>query len=452
MSTSSFHSPTYRRDLGAGLVLRWSTVADVERITDLYSHVFRENAEEPLNRRIVAWTRDMMSGRHPLLGPGDFALVEDTERGAVVAATCLMETTWQYGEIPFSVGRPEIVATHPDYRNRGLIRAIFELIHARSTARGHLVQGITGIYYYYRQFGYEYALDLGGSRSMYFASIPKLKEGQPEPYTLRDATANDLPLVASLYDHERADRPVSTHIDAAYWRYVLEDVDPEAGEGWHTKIIQDAAGQAVGYVLTTPVRYSEAFGIKALAVKPGISLAATLPAVLRALRVCAENTPGFKADAPPAGRLAFLMGRTHPVYDVLGDLLSGRSFPPYAWYVRVPDMPAFIRRIAPVLEQRLVGSVVAGHTGEIKLNFYRDGLRLAFEGGRLTTVEPWRAQVWGPEADGGFPPLVFLQLLFGHRSLDELRYAYADAFASDAAQPVIEALFPARPAWVLSQE
>src|SRR6476620_12558376 len=100
---------------------------------------------------------------------------------------------WEDDGIVFPDGRPEIVATMPDFRNRGLIRAIFELIHARSAAEGQLAQGITGISYYYRQFGYEYALDLGGRRSVYLAAIPKLKPGETEPYALRDATLADIP-------------------------------------------------------------------------------------------------------------------------------------------------------------------------------------------------------------------------------------------------------------------
>ncbi len=53
-----------------------------------------------------------------------------------------------YEDIPFTLGRAVIVATEGAYRNRGLQRAIFGLIHARSAARGHLAQGITGIPYY----------------------------------------------------------------------------------------------------------------------------------------------------------------------------------------------------------------------------------------------------------------------------------------------------------------
>src|SRR5207248_4322026 len=139
--------------------------------------------------------RDLMSGRHPLISPTDFAVVEDTRSGAVVAATCLLSQVWEYGGIPFPMGQPELVATEEAYRDRGFIRAIFELIHARSAAKGQLAQCIGGIAYYYRQFGYEYALDMGGSRRVYFPAIPKREAGAAEPFHLRDAMPADRLLI-----------------------------------------------------------------------------------------------------------------------------------------------------------------------------------------------------------------------------------------------------------------
>ena len=38
-------STSYRRDLGDGLVLRWSTAEDTERIATLHSMVHRDKAE-----------------------------------------------------------------------------------------------------------------------------------------------------------------------------------------------------------------------------------------------------------------------------------------------------------------------------------------------------------------------------------------------------------------------
>jgi hypothetical protein len=45
-----------------------------------------------------------------------------------------------------------------------------------------------------------------------------------------------------------------------------------------------------------------------------------------------------------------------------------------------------------------------------------------------------------------------LQLLFGRRSLDELRYAFPDVYADQIGRPLLEALFPAQASWVLPLE
>jgi hypothetical protein len=452
MTTHALDNPAYCRNLSDGLALRWSTAADADGLYRLYSHVFRDNAESPLNTDIAAYADDCLSGRHPLIGPGDFALVEDTRNGTIVSATSLLAQSWEYEDITFGVGRPEVVATDPEYRNRGLVRAIFELIHARSTARGHLVQAITGIRYYYRQFGYEYALDLGGNRTVFFAAIPELKDGETEPYQLREASVNDVPDLLALYDRDRARGAISARVDADYWRWVIGGQSDTAGEGWRTLLIADAAGRTLGYVLPRRRRWGSRMGVVGFALAPGISFLAVLPSVLRGLQAHAERTPAYKPDAPPADRLVFGLEAAHPAYDVLGGL--GATYqPPYAWYVRVPDLPAFMRHIAPVLDRRLIDSPAAGHTGELKLNFFREGLRLRFDAGRLVESEPWRAEVWGPPAQASFPPLVFLQLLFGWRSLADLRYAFPDVgVESDADAVLLEALFPAQASWVLPLE
>jgi hypothetical protein len=449
MPTQPMSEPAYRRDLGDGLVLRWSTAADEAGLARLYGYVFRESAEAPINTHTPAYMRDCLSGRHPLLGPGDFALVEDTRKGMIVSATNLLAQVWDYEGIAFGVGRPEIVATEPDYRNRGLVRSIFELIHARSAASGQVAQGITGIPYYYRQFGYEFALDLGGNRAVFFGSIPKLKQGDPEPYTLRAATHDDLPQLMALYDRERARGPISARVGADYWRWTMGGTSPESGEGWNNQLIVDAAGRAIGYVLPKHRRWGSRLAIVGFALEAGRSFAAVMPSVLRALQAMAEGIPGHRPDQPPADRLIFHLEAAHPAYDALGSLAATYE-PPYAWYVRVPDLPGFIRHIAPVLERRLAGSAVAGHSGELKLTFYRGGLRLRFENGQLAEAEDWQAQVWGPKADGAFPPLVFLQVLFGRRSFADLRHIFPDVWAEDdASAALIQALFPAKPSWVL---
>src|SRR5262245_16613980 len=106
MSIRSLSAASYRRDLGGGLVLRWSTGADVEALIAMYAEAFRREKDAPPSPIMPHWVRDMISGRHPLIGPGDFALVEDTDRGRIVSATCLLDQVWEYEGIAFPVGRP----------------------------------------------------------------------------------------------------------------------------------------------------------------------------------------------------------------------------------------------------------------------------------------------------------------------------------------------------------
>jgi len=443
--------PGYRRDLGDGLVVRWSTGADADDIIYLISMVFRDGPDAPPNAPLAALMREAMSGHFPPMSAGDVAVVEDTRRREhrLVCCTCLWRLTWDYEGISFAVGRPEIVATDPAYRKRGLVRAVFELVHARSEAEGHLAQGITGIPYFYRQFGYEYALDLDVQRHTYFALIPKAAEGTPEMFTMRGATSADIPLIQSLYDQNRAPYTVSTSMPDQWWRYQVAMQGHAGVEGvCNIQIIVEQQREPCGYVIMPTTRWRHSLPVFDIAAARGVNWQEMMPPLLRALRAHAEHVAA-PPNAGPAEKIAFAMGVQHPAYAVLGKELAIEQEIPYAWYVRVPDLPRFLRHIAPALERRLASSPLSGYSGALKLNFYRGGLQLTFDKGQLTSVEPWQAPLWDEEGAALFPPLVFLQLLFGRRGLEELRYAYPDVRVANAVELLVKTLFPASPSWVL---
>ena len=147
----------------------------------------------------------------------------------------------------------------------------------------------------------------------------------------------------------------------------------------------------------------------------------------------------------PVTMFGFALGTHHPAYEVLRHRLP-RLMPPYAWYIRVPDLPAFIKHIAPVLEKNIARSLIPNHTGEIKLGFYRGGLRLVFEQGRLTTVENWNSTPSG-DGDAAFPNLTFFELVFGLHTLDELTAAHPDCWYDnrDDVRVLLSTLFPKQP-------
>lgn len=438
------------RELGNGLRLRWSRAQDTEGIAQLVGHVFRDHEGAAFNEYTAYLAYELMSGRHPLMGPGDFLLVEDSSsaKPEVVATTCYWHHTWEFGDVPLRVGRPEIVATHPAYRQRGLIRALFQEIHRRSQAEGDFIQGITGIPYFYRQFGYEYALELSGGRFIPLANLSGFQTDLAEPFLLRDATEEDLPLLASLYEQSMRAELVRTRIEESWWRYQLANWQTSrTGEHWHIQMIVDQAQKVWGYLVTPVKRLRSDLGVWAMGLLPGANGLAILPSVLRALLKLGLQMPTGPAAGGMTGITFYLSGR-EPVCGLLDTLFAARPARPYAWYIRVADLPGFVRKIAPVLEKRLAQSPLSGYAGSLKLDFHRGGLNLVFEQGRLALAENWRSP-WPGQENAGFPPLVFLQLLLGYRSLDELLYSFPDVRAKDEAALVLQTLFPRQPSFVV---
>jgi len=431
------------RDLGDGLVLRFATPGDTEALAQFNGRIHGTEHPDKFDPMVAAWTRDFCSESHPTCGSSNVTLVEDTRTGQVVSSMCLIPQTWTYAGIPFGVGRPEAVGTDPDYRRRGLIRMQFEVLHAKSAAMGHLVQGITGIPWYYRQFGYEYALDLVGGRITYWESIPALKEGETEPYRLRPMTSltlkDDLPFVKALYEQDCARSLVVCPRPDWLWQCYFSWYSPDSFERRPFYIIEKSDGQAVGYLVVDREMWDDMFMVDELVVAEGQSLRAAMPSVLRALRPLAQAQAAERKISLKS--LYWRVGREHSVFDAVPELVPQLRLP-YGWYIRVADVPAFLRHIAPALEARLAHSPMAGHTGEIKINEYRGGFKMVWDKGKLVAAEPWQHVIDQRDDNAGFPPLVFLQLLFGRVSIMELRTFYPDCWASDEATVLLGALFP----------
>jgi len=439
MTTQMVEGRVVLREMGDGLILRRSMPADAVALAAFNARIHSDDGPDQPFEPVAAWTRDLLKGNHPTFDAGDFTIVEDTRAGKIVSSLNLISQTWTYDGIPFGVGRPELVGTDPDYRNRGLVRAQFEVVHQWSAERGERVQAITGIPWYYRQFGYEMALDLGGGRFGYLPDVPRLKDGEDESYRLRPATEADLPFLMQLCAESSKRYRLVCLRDEALWRYELfgRSADNVTCETW--RVIETREGEAIGYLSHSNRLWGTRRLLGLFELKPGVAWAAVTPIVMRYLQATGEQHA--KRENKTLETIGFWLGGEHPAYRAAGDRLP-RVQHPYAWYLRVPDLPGFVDLIRPSLERRLSESVVAGYTGELKISFYRSGLRLAFEKGRLTEVEPWQPK----PGDGGaaaFPDLTFLQLLFGYRSLEELRYSFADCWtSSDEASLLLETLFP----------
>lgn len=448
MSRQHKNDDLFIRELGDGLLLRRSSPEDAEALAAFNARIHSDDGPDQPDERLAAWTNDLLKGSHPTFNPSDFTIVEDRATGQIVSSMNLIPQTWSYAGIDFGVGRPELVGTLESYRSRGLVRAQFEVIHQWSANQGHKIQAITGIPNFYRQFGYEMAIDLGGGRYGYAPQVPKLKKDEDEPFAIRPATEADIPFIDWLFLKASERYLVNCRWDEALWRYELMGKGENNIQRSDVRIIEDKEGGRVGFFLHSTRNWANGAKLPAqrYEVKPGISWAEVTPSVVRYLQSTGESR-AEKMEKKAFGAFGFWLGSQHPVYEIMGDGLPNVR-KPYAWYVRVPDVPGFLESVKPVLESRLAESPYVGHTGEVKITFYRSGIKLRFEQGKLQ-VETWKPTPHGHSGDAAFPDLSFIQFIFGYRSLADLDYAFADCWCgNDLARGLLNTIFPVRPSCI----
>lgn len=422
------------------LQLRWAVPADAEALAAFNIRFLSDDPAEPEDG-LKFWTMDLMSGAHPVVKAGDFTVVTDeSDGGKIVSSLVLISQQWTYDGLSFGCGRVELVATDPTYRKRGLVRRQMELIHAKSADRGDLVQAITGIPWFYRRFGYDMALNLGGSRTFLWSKKGNDESVEHELFRLRTGTVEDVADLMELYAVHCDDSLITAIRDENAQRFELAGAHRASYNSRHIRMIERIEGsETVGYVEYR--QWGARWFVHEFAVRPGTSWREVALFLTRALKAQADEHN--LENNPKIDRVVFRLGVQHKIYEALGAQLEPQ-IPPYAWYIRVADLPAFLRHITPLLEKRLGNSVLAGHTGEIKLNFYENNLLLKFDHGKLVAMDTYEPKEMS-EGDALFPELTFLQLLFGYRSIQELNDSRADCYTSKVeAKILLNILFPKR--------
>ncbi|KAF9908171.1 hypothetical protein EC991_010192 [Linnemannia zychae] len=509
MTTTNIHAAATPRsrtvDLGNGLIMRWSTSADSKNVQELVGDSFKWLLfGKPLipgvipgpNEILKAGARRLLSGVNATMNEFNYALVEDTTRkdgkNPIVACVSIHRVRAYYGSVKLFFGKPELIATDPEYRNRGLVRKLlFEMIHPESEARGDSLQFIPGIPHFYRQFGYEYAMcSFGALTIKNINSLPSLAKGKTEPFTIRKATAADIPYlvrVSSIPENVSPNTTVGFLYGPEYWQYTVHDFlqikENEYDQPRDNYIIVDAAtGKDVGFVIITHY-----FGLKVEAIaldKDAEEVPSWNDVLFPVLRqIVAEKKASLedkksKATDPEAANavktddfsLILQIQREHPAAALLRSIASPPlDKPGFRLMVRINDYPQFIRTVTPELEKRLAKSPMAGVSGRLQLDFFRKvegnkakGVSIEFKRGKLVEVKDWANQE--PEKDvedylaikargeedkiptlyeASLAPLTFNNLLTGERSFRDLIWSHGETtYSNDATRLLIETLFP----------
>jgi hypothetical protein len=387
------------------------SAADVQRVAEFNGVIHGPG--------VVGMTTNLFL-HHPHTSGRDLIWVEN-ETGQVVSSLCLIPWEWHCEDAVIPAGELGIVGTAEAYRHRGLIRVQMDCFKRRLAERGCLLSQIQGIPYYYRQFGYEYALPLEGGL--------KLEEGQMVPpfggpFTFRPAGSADIPVLARLYDDAADDLAVHAVRGLEVWDYLLQHTagTEVACETW---LIEDADTHPIGYLRVPQFHFGDELAVSEAS---RLDYAATTHALDFLKRLAVERrTPGIRLNLP-ANCTLMRLARS----------LGARDLGTYAWQIHLPDPVALLRRLTPVFERRLAASPFARLTLDLRLSFYRETVALSFRDGCLAEV------ISGGFGNGDIncPPAAFTPMVLGHRTIDELRAIFPDLNVSARWRLLVDVLFP----------
>lgn len=334
------------RPLPDGLVLRTAYPADLDQIGELLER--RGEPGDALDHRLVV--------EDPDEGWRSCAVVVYGDR--VVSTATVLDETLRLGDVVLPAGQVELVATDEEYEGRGLVRSLMWWAHEESARRGHLVQVMVGIPYFYRQFGYEYAIAQPSPRRL--ARVPGAGAGD----VVRPATAADVPALAALQERAQAAFDLAVPHPLARLRWLVAHTATRT-------LVVERAGRVVASGRITP----------------GSGLVAE--ATARDAAAAGDLVDAVAAQAH-SGRVGLVERPGTLVHEVCAPLMEPATGTPEQYYVRIPDAAAVLDALRPVLSARLAAAGL--DRTEVLLSTYRhhyrfdvgpDGLSPAATGGPM---------------------------------------------------------------------
>jgi len=441
------YDPRYCADLGDGYMAKWADDVEARAFGLLCDVVFRRSFDAPMRdlhaTQIFDWT-----DAHPTTTHTDIAVVVDTQ-DTVVAGAILLRQSMDYAGVQLKVGRPELVVCHPEYRDRGFIQHIFQLLHAKSHARGDVLQAITGIPFYYRQFGYAYAIDFDQQYVVPFAKIPKQMDGI-RSISLRVAEADAYTAFVTLYDADRLSRGLlcTTPLERSYFTYLREQ--SQAVSAFDPFFLIDETDQYVlGYVLIYRGNYDANVCVLGAGLCKDVGWQSMLHPLLSAL----ERHRSYIQITNPAIQtltgVSFVLDSKHPIYTQLSFGYVYTQTPTNAWYIKVPDYQRLFEAMTPILEARVNHSSMRGYSGELIVSCYGQGYTMQWNNGRLVSTRNTRPPIMGEGANACLQNDTMLMMVFGRKSLTQIQEWHHEAWANQQAAQLLSILFPTQPSWFL---
>jgi hypothetical protein len=357
---------------------------------------------------------------HPLTQKSEFQVVEDTSTGQIVSTSCLVPWNMSFAGVPLRCSMLEMFYTLPAHRNKGLVRVQIERLHRMINEKGDDLAIIWGIPYYYRQYGYSYAVDGMVSQSLPAWRIDEAPAGAAGRHRLREAGVGDVPVLCEFYTRATSSLDVRLERSPEHWRYMIEKLK------FPVFIVEETdGGRPAGYLIRTES------GRMVHVLESGV---VDHEAGMSVLRLLKREHDEILINWPQTGTLVKLS-------ESLGSVRVRNT----QWLFRVPDMRALLLTLRPLFDRRLQASDCRALNKDFILNLFRGGYRIEIREGRIADVQSVGFVDTSMGAEGGdlnIHPDAFIRLLLGHSSVDDVYDSWPDLVLRPEDRGLVNTLFP----------
>lgn len=355
---------------------------------------------------------------HPEMSNEHFFMVKKGQQ--VAAGLVLLPQTWEIDGVKLRVAEMGCVGTSPKHRRKRLQWVLNDKFDEYARENGFDLCVLAGIPYFYRQFGYQYAVKLDYSTIIDTEKVPD----QGLKLETRVIYETDIPVLDEIMRRAQEKYFVKSLRSKEIWE-MQQKTSTYGGEPYQGLAIIEE-GELVGYYRYVEDKEKSTLYVRELGFKDSIPVE--------------QIGSQLKTHAISSGleKIKTAIAHIDPLSEYLKTLGAERNTP-YAWQIKPLDLFGLMQKMKPAFEKRLAGSQFRGLTKTLPFNFFKYAVKMEIEDGLIKNIEKY----YGEESRAlGFNPYAFIQLIAGYKDRKELANAYPDFWVRDGNDELVDVLFP----------
>ncbi len=338
----------------------------------------------------------------------------DQDKNKYVGILCLLDTHVKYGEVKIKAAEYGIAGTLEEYRGRGVNNKLTELFLEKSNELGYDFLIIEGIPYFYRTYGFNYAVPMTGEK----IDLERLKLQNKDSVQIRKATLNDLDFLVEEYNKATKIYDLVKIKDREIIRAQISVYDSSVISKDY--FILEKRNKKIGYFTLNKVETPEISDIS-----PFLTFS-QYESVLSYFKNKKYKT--LKTDLKKENKfIKYFRAK------------GSEKTASYAYQLKIRDQYSFLKSIKPVLEKRVKNSIYANEEIKLHYNNYQDIIQFKLNKGKI-----YINKLEKNEGDNDFAliPQGAVKLFSGDKSMDEITNFLPDCYVKEKYSDLINILFP----------